>query len=355
MQFKRDRMTSRERLNAIFSGKPVDRIPFHAQAMGFNAINVGMTIADFYRDPAIGIRAASRTMEQYNWERVPQLCLAPLGAVAFGGDYSLPTGDYSQSPQITSYPVKTEEDVDNLVMPDIATAGLVPLLREFARNSIEAGNAYALIAIDEVFLCASNLCSMETLCKWVIKKPETTHKLMRIATDFKLKIGEHLAKEIGTDHIIPWLGEPTTENRLISPRTFEEFALPYTKELHEKLIDMGYKIIASHICGEQNDNYPLWAQVHMGEPGIISVSQEVDLEKAIHYFPNDIIMGNIPPALIQSGSPDEVYEAARVCIEKGKKAPGGFILAPGCELPPKAPSHNVWVIMKAIDDFGWYD
>jgi uroporphyrinogen decarboxylase len=354
MQLKQDQMTSGERLKAIFSGEPVDRVPFHAQAIGFNAINVGEKIADFYRDPVIGVRAATRTIDQYNWERIPQLCLAPLGAVAFGGEVRWPSGEYSQAPQIVRHPVQTEDDVMRLEMPDVQTAGLVPILREFARNSIEAGHPYCLIGTDELFICASNLCSIDMLCKWVIRKPEITHRLMRFVTDFKLQIAEHLAEELDTDRIIPWLGEPTTENRLISPKTFEEFALPYTKEYHEKLIEMGYKIIATHICGEQNKNYPLWVQVHMGEPGIISVSQEVDLEKAIEYFPNEVIMGNIPPTLIQSGTPDEVYEAAKVCIEKGKKAPGGFILAPGCELPPKAPPYNVWIIMKAIDDFGWY-
>jgi uroporphyrinogen decarboxylase len=66
-------------------------------------------------------------------------------------------------------------------------------------------------------------------------------------------------------------------------------------------------------------------------------------------------MGNIEPAIIQSGTPQQVYELSRICIEKGKKIPGGFILAAGCELPPKAPPYNVWMMTKAINDFGWYE
>jgi len=92
----------------------------------------------------------------------------------------------------------------------------------------------------------------------------------------------------------------------------------------------------------------------MGEPGIISVSQEVDLETAMKYFPKDIIMGNIPPSIIQAGTAEQVYEQTRVCLQKGREAPGGFMLAPGCELPAKAPPHNIWTIMRAINDFGWY-
>jgi uroporphyrinogen decarboxylase len=32
----------------------------------------------------------------------------------------------------------------------------------------------------------------------------------------------------------------------------------------------------------------------------------------------------------------------------------GFILAPGCGLPPKSPPYNVWMMTEAVNDFGWY-
>ena len=81
----------------------------------------------------------------------------------------------------------------------------------------------------------------------------------------------------------------------------------------------------------------------------------MDLETASRYFPNDIIQGNVEPAIIQTGTPEEVYELSRICIEKGKNHPGGFILSPGCEMPANAPSYKVWMMRKAINDFGWYE
>ena len=88
---------------------------------------------------------------------------------------------------------------------------------------------------------------------------------------------------------------------------------------------------------------------------IISVSHEVDLEKAMAAFPDYIIYGNIEPALFQIGSPQEIYEACRVALEKGKKHKRGFVLAPGCEMPPHAIPYNVWTMAKAVNDFGYYD
>ncbi|MBW1768047.1 MAG: uroporphyrinogen-III decarboxylase, partial [Deltaproteobacteria bacterium] len=59
--------------------------------------------------------------------------------------------------------------------------------------------------------------------------------------------------------------------------------------------------------------------------------------------------------IIQTGTPEEVYEASRTVIEKGKKLPGGFIFSPGCEMPPMAPIENVRMMTKAVNDYGWYD
>ncbi len=85
---------------------------------------------------------------------------------------------------------------------------------------------------------------------------------------------------------------------------------------------------------------------------VLSFGHEIDLVTAAEHFPKDIIYGDIEPAVIQAGTPEQVYEFSRVAIEKGKKAPGGFILEPGCGLPVMAPPLNVWAMTKAANDFG---
>jgi uroporphyrinogen decarboxylase len=117
---------------------------------------------------------------------------------------------------------------------------------------------------------------------------------------------------------------------------------------------MGIKHIHIHICGEQNLNLPYWAQIPRGDPGILSFGHEVDLDSAFKYFPKDIIMGNVETTVIQTGPAERVYELSRACIEKGKKYGCSFVLSPGCELPPNAPPYHVWMMRKAVNDFGWY-
>jgi len=134
-----------------------------------------------------------------------------------------------------------------------------------------------------------------------------------------------------------------------------EFNLPYQKEIHERILELGVKHIHVHVCGEQNLNLSYWTEVPFGDPGILRFGHEVDLDRASEYFPNDIIVGNVEPAVIHTGKPEKIYELSRICIEKGKKHPGGYALSPGCELPPLSPPYNVWTMRKAINDFGWYE
>ena len=94
----------------------------------------------------------------------------------------------------------------------------------------------------------------------------------------------------------------------------------------------------------------------MGDPGIVSLGHEVDLDTGIKYFgDNCIVAGNIEPTRIQNGTPQQVYELAKQCIEKAKNAPRGYIFMPACETPPMSPPYNFYTILKAIGDLGYYD
>ena len=73
------------------------------------------------------------------------------------------------------------------------------------------------------------------------------------------------------------------------------------------------------------------------------------------YFPNDIILGNLNPSIVQTGTPDEVYEATRKVVEEGKKLSGRFIFSTGCDIPPRSPVENVRMMTQAVKDYGWYD
>jgi uroporphyrinogen decarboxylase len=353
-QLRQDGMTSQERWVALLDRQPVDRVTLDVMAFAFSAAMVGCSKVDVYADPEKAFWAELRTQEMFGaCERIFYHGGA-FPAREFGGEVKMPTSEYDMAVSLLRPPVQTEEDVWKLEVPDLKTAGTLPLIMRFSQLQVENG-------VPITFPCggilsrAGGITGVERICRWMIKKPELVHRLCRIITDLFMAMAEHWVATFGPENLIPCAGAPTESNQIISPKQFEEFCLPYYKELYEKLLALGVKHIFTHICGEQNLNLPYWAQIPMGDPGIVSFGHEVDLETASRYFPNDVIQGNVEPAVIQTGKPAEVYELSRVCIDKGKKHRAGFILNAGCELPAKAPPYNVWMMRKAIDDFGWYD
>jgi len=357
-QLRQDRMTLDERMVALLNRKRTDRIPFYGLAGGFSAKNVGFTVEDFYKDhTGQAVRnMALWTSEQYGFQDLRALGSLGLGAVEFGGAMSPPTGEFAQAPIVSRHPARTAEEAWALEPPsDVTKAGAVPMMMGMSKLEQKAHAPFILLMMPGSWDVAGSLCGLENLCRWIMKKQDLAHRLLRLATDFILKVAGYWADTFDPASIILMDPHPSTSNQIISARHFEQFALPYIEETHRRVIAMGVKHIMSHICGEQNANLPHWAKIPMGNPGIVSIGHEVDIETAGKFFPNDIIMGNVEPAIIQVGPPEKIYELTKTCIEKGRSHPGGFMLAPGCEMPPNAPPYNVWTMTKALNDFGWYE
>ena len=85
------------------------------------------------------------------------------------------------------------------------------------------------------------------------------------------------------------------------------------------------------------------------------MGHEVDVTTAIDALGGQcIIAGNVEPAVLQEGTPSEVLRLASQCVVKGARAPRGFVLMPGCELPPRTPPYNVFMLVKAAQEGGNY-
>ncbi len=67
-----------------------------------------------------------------------------------------------------------------------------------------------------------------------------------------------------------------------------------------------------------------------------------------------VLIGNVNPMLIETGTPDQVREATRKVIEK--LAPyRGLIIQDGNNIPPGAPLENINAMMEAAELYGRYD
>ena len=355
MHFKQDRMTARERMDALFAYEKPDRVPVGAMSTGFNTKNAGFSVADAYAAPEKSFESMMWTTEQYGWDPIPQYAgHTVLGAWDFGGKVRLPQGEYEGALVVTENPMKTAEDIDTLVTPDPKKSGRIPEAMAFAKLQARQGLPVYFFARSP-FTMAANIAGIDQFMRWTMKNADACEKLLRLSIDHIFNVMAYWVETFGADNIFAWMSSPSESNQLISPRILKKFALPYHREYHERLNKLGIQRFGFHICGEQNLNLPFLAEAcPWRHPAVLSFGHEVDLEAAAGHFPRDIIFGNIEPAVIQTGTPAQVYELCRQAIEKGKKAPGGFILGPGCGLPVNAPPVNVYAMTKAAHDFGWY-
>ena len=349
-------MSSEERLSALLNYQSVDRVPIGMLSDGFNVINAGYLISMAYDEPDKSYDAFRWACSQYGWDPVPDIPMAHtvLGAMDFGGRVRLPVGDYESAMVVESFPASTEAQIECLSMPDPVNAGRIPKIFQIARRQ-SADNMPVYFFSRSPFTMAANICGTDKFLRWLIKKPELCLVLMNKALDHTFNVISVWAETFGAHRIFAWMSSPGESNQLISPKIFDQFAIPYHVAYHQRLKALGIKHFGFHICGEQNANLPLLAEVlPWPHPSVLSFGHEITISDAGRIFPRDIIFGNIDPAIIQTGSPDQVYDLSRRVIEEGKSLAGGFILGPGCGMPAMAPPANVWAMTLAVNDWGWY-
>jgi len=354
--FCKDTMTDAERAMALMMGKPIDRVPFMLFALGFNGKMTGYSIFDMYDNMAKSIDAGFKASEMFGALGGIMAGFPAIGPWELGGEIKWPIGEYAQCPNAEPA-VTTPDEAWNLKLPtpeELRTLGYVPRWLEVGRIARQYGVPFTAAAYG-VWTTAGNIVGISNLSKWTIKNPELVHHMVGFAKDFLLMWLQLLVDEFGAQNIIAVNSTASAANNILSPKGFKEFVLPHTIDYHKKIMEMGIQSIMLHICGEQNLNYEFYPEIPLPPASQISISHEVDLEKASRTFPNYVLLGNIEPALFQTGTPEQVYEACRIAIEKGKKHKRGFILGPGCEMPPGALPYNVWMMAKAVNDFGYYE
>jgi uroporphyrinogen decarboxylase len=359
MQKKAGLMTNGQRVAALLKHQKPDRVPLWPffDMTGFAAIYHNRPILDAYQDPSLSLQMQRKVCQDFEWICSP--FFPAFGVMDFGGERKLPTSEFSQAPSTVRFPIEKEEDIEELQIPDLNQSIGIAREREFYKLCAENRpdnqpfKAFLLLSPDP-FEMAGKLCRPELLNRWIIRKPELVHRIVGLMDDIITELLNYWYRVLGTDGVLVFSAGVISSNQLISPRHFEQFVLPTLKECHKKVIDKGYERFYCHICGEQNHNLPFWQQVPMGEPGIISIGHEVSLEKASQYFPEHILVGNMQPSFLQTGTPEEVYKLSGEIIQQGKQIKSGFMFSTGCQFPPRAKMENVEAMNKAMDDFGWY-
>ena len=145
---------------------------------------------------------------------------------------------------------------------------------------------------------------------------------------------------------------------LISRQHYEEFVLPYERQIIAEIKKSFSIPIYTHTCGSIGDRLDLMMQT--GTNGIDTLDPPplgtVELEEAKKILAGKtFIKGNIDPVnTLLYGNQNEVSEDVKRRIEIGKPG-GGYILSSACSVAPHTPPENIEMLAVLAEELGRYE
>lgn len=355
----KDRLSPGERMFGLMTGGKIDRIPVSPFAMGYTAVIAGKSIGDFYSDAKTNWWCQLMAADMHGFDASPMYGYASVGAWEFGGKIGFPYEKGHGAPYVITHPVETPEDAEKLEIPNAKTAGSIPITMDVAKMNVNLG-MQGIFQVGGFITYSGNIIEPARMLLWMYRKPEMLHKVCSKVLQFQRGVVDYFTDTFGATKCLAFSGGATESNKLISPKQYETFVLPYEIDIHKYLLDKGLHAVLEHPCADQNGNMPHYKKLRetCGWRGkyVWNFGPETPIEKQIEVFGHhDIIGGNVDPPSFQTKSFDEVMALCKDNIERGMKSPSGYILMPGCELPPLTPPINVHAMMTAARKFGSFE
>lgn len=346
---KNDQMTPKERLRAFRAGEPLDRVPCNVTVADHGARLIGAKFTDLFFRPDKIVEAHVAAREVYEIQGMISAPGLSGMAEAIGCKVAYPE---ESAPYLETHVVADEADLDRLAIPDPTKAGRLPVVLEAAKRLQEAlGDELPLsIGFTGPFTVAAQIRGTERFMRDLYRNPEFAHRVLRFALESNLAFLKEAAKIEGVDFNI---GDPTSSGSLISRKLFREFSFPYLKELVDAIGEVSGTAPSIHICGNTKQ---IWSDVADAGLGSFSIDDKMDLAEAKRAVGDRLILvGNVKPTeTMFLGTPQDVEEDVKGCLQKAHDSPRGYILALGCGLPHGTPPANIRALLDSARKFGQY-
>ncbi len=336
-------MTPREIIGKAFAGDKPDRVPVALIGGGmWSAAHAGTTLQNLCRDAHAMSNMLVSMAKQLQSDIVYAGSGYPnLAAAAFGGRVK-----YRDVGAVDlDGPVVASEDA--LARLDLSQIDRDPVLqcirKAFALTHASIGDAYLVtLTAWGPFTLGARMVGEENLIRAVLKKPATVETVLTWATELLIRLFEPLVDDGSLEMIT--LGDPTASGDLISRKQFERFALPHLQRFTAWAHSKGATTLL-HICGNTTDRLDLFPRTGAD---CISLDHKTDMARAKEVLHGRICFaGNIDPvSTLLRGSPEAVEAACQRIIETAGRD-GGFVLMPGCDIPPTVPLENLQAFVRS--------
>ncbi|MFA5384836.1 MAG: uroporphyrinogen decarboxylase family protein [Eubacteriales bacterium] len=247
------------------------------------------------------------------------------------------------APDVQEPLLKDAADAEKIDLSRLENDQGIRTLWQMACHVVKAVGEKTLVGSSQwgPFTLAGMVYGVEKLMRGIYKDQQAVHEVLNFTSELCCRYLEPYV-EAGCGIIS--IAEPTSSGDMISRGQFERFSLPYLKKVAGRIKQKG-ALVTVHICGNITNRLDL---IPESGADILSVDYKVDLGKVRSRIGGRIAFaGNMNPvAVMQNAAPDEVKAACRLCLEQAG-AGSGYVLMPGCDIPPGAPLENIRAMVQA--------
>lgn len=332
-------MNSMERIMATVNFDPPDQAPVIAQVFGHAAVLGGVPLEEYVTNGELLARLQIQALKYYGYDAVFALMDTSVETEAAGSVLTYRADGY---PTVKSYALSDGAGLEALSIPDPHRAGRMPgLLKAATILRREVGDEVLVVGcVLGPMTLATQLLGTESALYLAVDEPERFIRLLDFATDIAIRFG---MAQIEAGAHLPIVFNPSASPAVIPPQFFREVELPRLKKLFAAFKHAGAVANWLHIAGP---TVPILSFYPQAGVNIANIDFEVDPSEAQHGLPQTCLNGNIKPLAFVEATPEVIADESSRLIDLFADR-GGFILSPGCEIPPEARPENIVAMVDA--------
>lgn len=332
----RIKMTSRERVLAVFSRTPYDRNPVISPTSLATVESMRLTGTFFPHAHINGDAMAALAAVGHDvlgFDSVTPYFSIHQEAAALGCD--IDWGNSDRLPRILKSPLARPED---FVLPAnfLDRRPVKAVLQAIKALRKKYGPEVAIIGkVIGPWTLAYHLHGTANLLMETILEPELVRGFLEVLAQVPILFAQ--AQFAAGADILTWADHVTAD--LISAKMYEELLLPVHQQCMRQIQKAGPIIL--HVCGSVTDRLALFCQagfdaVHLDSRNDITAASSIVADKMV-------LTGNINnPNVLLNGTVMDVREAVNEALDKGIR-----LISPECALPFWVPNRNLMEIAHA--------
>ena len=245
---------------------------------------------------------------------------------------------------------KAEEIFKALQQPDPKTDGVMPFLlnqqRMYEPYMKEDGEEVYMVCARGPFTVASHIFTVTQLLMLMMINPDAAANLLNKTTQMVIDWLKAQLENVKTAKAIMVLDDVCG---YFSPEDFQTLCQPYMQKVFDAFPEYRHFF---HNDFTSDSCYP-----HLEQMGVnaFNFTYKVDIAEARKLAgKNVVLMGNVPPMLLVTETPERVYAETKKIIENYVAANGshhGLLLSTGGGLPMGAKKECIDALIQAVKDY----